>query len=76
MQKTNDVEMIPVSSSYIGEVGYDEENQILYVRFLNGSLYIYKEVPDYEFDDLLNASSKGQFLHYNIKYEYEYERLE
>ena len=43
-------EMKVVSSSNIAELGYDQESQTVYVRFLNGSLYIYKGVPEYEFE--------------------------
>lgn len=70
------VEMISVSSSNVGSVGYDEKLQILYIRFLNGSLYIYKGVPVIEFQGLLNAASVGSYLHRNIKNVYPYERLE
>ena len=34
------VEMIDVSSSNVQSIGYDDNEQILYVRFLSGSLYI------------------------------------
>lgn len=34
------IEMVQVSSSNVESIGYDEQQQILYVRFLNGSLYI------------------------------------
>ena len=71
-----DVEMIAVSSSNVGSVGYDDNLQILYIRFLNGSLYIYKGVPAGEFQGLLNAASVGSYLHRNIKNIYPYERLE
>ena len=57
-------------------IGYDEACQILYVSFLNGSLYIYKGVPIMEFQGLLNASSVGRYLHGNIKFQYPYERIE
>lgn len=70
------VNMIPVSSSNVDSIGYDENQQILYVRFLNGSLYIYKGVSSYEFDGLLNAPSVGSYLHRNIKNLYPYERVE
>lgn len=68
--------MIEVSSSNVGSIGYDENLQLLYIRFLNGSLYIYKGVPIMEFHGLLNASSVGSYLHRNIKNLYPYERLE
>ena len=72
----NNVEMMPVNSSNVSEVGYDEQDQIVYVRFLNGSLYIYKGVLKHEFDGLLNAASVGSYLHRNYKNVYPYERLE
>lgn len=72
----NNVEMINVISSNVESVGYDERNQVVYVRFLNGTLYIYKGVPQYVFDGLLNASSVGSYLHRNYKNVYPYERIE
>lgn len=72
----NNIEMIPVSSSNVDSIGYDLQNQIAYVRFLNGSLYIYKGVPQHEFDGLLNAPSVGSYLHRNYKNVYPYERIE
>ncbi len=69
-------EMIPVSSSNVAEVGYNEEAQEVYVRFLNGTLYIYKGVPKFEFEGLLNAPSVGSYLHRNYKNVYPYERIE
>ena len=68
--------MISVSSSNVASVGYDEQNEIAYVRFLNGTLYIYKGVPKYEFEGLLNAPSVGSYLHRNFKNVYSYERIE
>ncbi len=69
-------EMTPVSSSNIAEIGYDESTQEVYVRFLNNSLYVYKEVPPFEFEGLLNAPSIGSYLHRNYKNVYPYERVE
>lgn len=67
--------MIPVSSSNIESIGYDEQNEQVYIRFLNGSLYVYKGVPLREFEDLLNAPSLGSYLHRNYKNVYPYERI-
>lgn len=69
-------EMTPVSSSNIGSIGYDEQNQEVYVRFLNGSLYIYRGVPINEYQNLLEASSHGSYLSTNFKNVYPYERIE
>jgi hypothetical protein len=68
--------MITVSSSNISEIGYDSVNQMVYVRFLNGSLYIYKNVPEHDYQGLLNAPSIGSYLHRNYKNVYPYEKIE
>ena len=70
------VEMIDVSSSHVAKIGYDDNNQILYVRFTNNTLYIYKGVSVGEFKGLQNATSIGTYLHRNIKSLYPYERIE
>ncbi len=68
--------MQQVSSSNVAEIGYDEANQIVYIRFLNGTMYIYKGVAQNEYDGLLNAPSIGSYLHRNLKGLYPYERIE
>ena len=68
--------MTPVSSSNVAEVGYNKNKQEVYVRFLNGSLYVYKGVPQPEFEGLRNATSVGSYLHRNYKNVYPYERIE
>ncbi|MBU4275079.1 KTSC domain-containing protein [Patescibacteria group bacterium] len=69
-------DMIPVSSSNVTEIGYDESTQTVFVRFLNGNLFIYKSVPIFEFEGLKNAPSIGSYLHRNYKNVYPYERIE
>ena len=69
-------EMQPVSSSNIAAVGYDAENQMVYVQFLNGSTYVYKGVPDHEFENLRTAPSVGSYLNRNYKNVYPYERAD
>ncbi|MCK0126814.1 KTSC domain-containing protein [Gelidibacter sp. F2691] len=68
-------EMTPVSSSNIESIGYNEQNEQVYVRFLNGSLYVYKGVPLHEFENLRDAPSLGSYLHRNYKNVYPYERI-
>lgn len=69
-------EMISVISSNIDSIGYDEQNQVVYVRFLKEGLYIYKGVPQHEFQNLLEAPSHGSYLNRNFKNVYPYERIE
>lgn len=68
-------EMQSVSSSNISAVGYDTQNQTVFVQFLNGSTYAYKGVPDYEFENLRTAPSVGSYLNRNFKNVYPYERV-
>lgn len=69
------VEMIPVSSSNIAALGYDKDDEIVHVQFLNGSTYIYKGVPDFEFEQLKTAPSIGSYFNRNFKNVYAYERI-
>jgi hypothetical protein len=68
-------EMQPVSSSNIAAVGYDAEDQTVYVQFLNGSTYAYKGVPEHEFENLRTASSVGSYLNRNYKNVYPYDSV-
>lgn len=68
-------EMQPVSSSNIAAVGYDEENESVYVQFLDGSTYAYKGVQAHEFENLRTAASVGSYLNRNYKNVYPYERM-
>jgi len=68
--------MVEVQSSNIESVGYDEGEQEAYVKFLNGSVYVYRGVPLHEFEGLKDAPSVGSYLHRNFKNVYAYERIE
>jgi len=67
-------EMHHVDSSNIAAVGYDAEEQAVYVHFINRSIYAYKGVPEHEFENLRTASSIGSYLNRNFKNIYPYER--
>jgi len=68
-------EMQSVSSSNIAAVGYDAENESVYVQFLDGSTYAYKGVTEHEFENLRTAPSVGSYLNRNYKNVYPYERM-
>lgn len=65
----------PVASSNIAAIGYDEASQTLEVEFTSGALYQYYNVTQALFEQLMQASSKGQFLAYQIKNSYPYSRI-
>lgn len=65
--------MIPVSSSNLSPVGY--ENGILYIRFHGGALYCYYDVPEIVYQELMSAASHGKYFAANIRKVYRYQRL-
>jgi hypothetical protein len=67
--------MIPVSSSNLASVGYDSETQTLRVEFNSGGIYEYYNVPEAEYQGLMNASSKGSYLHQNIRDRYRFTKI-
>lgn len=65
----------PVTSSNIRSVGYDEQSAVLEVEFTSGDVYQYFDLPQHLYHELMNASSKGQFLNDYIKYSYRYQKV-
>lgn len=65
----------PVGSSTIASIGYDEPTQTLEVEFHGGATYQYYNVSEETYNRLMQAPSKGQFLHYEIKRVHPYGRV-
>jgi KTSC domain len=65
---------IPVESSMIDSIGF--EKNVLEVRFCNGGLYQYLDVPESVLAQLMRASSKGRFFNQRIRGRYPALRLE
>jgi len=70
-----EIEMIPVVSSNVDSIGYDPDTQTLRVRFNNGSVYDYMNVPAMEFEQLRSAPSVGSYLNRNVKGNYPYQKV-
>jgi hypothetical protein len=69
------MERTSVSSSNLCSVGYDPDSQTLEIEFNHGGVYQYSGVPEGEYQGLMNAGSKGQYFHANIKSRYPYSKL-
>jgi hypothetical protein len=68
-------EMEVVDSTSIEAIGYDEDTQSIYVRFVeSGETYVYSPVEEWVFTDFRNAPSKGSFLNRELKGRYEYRK--
>jgi len=66
------MEMIKVESSNIESVGW--LNGELYIAFNSGTTYVYFDVPEKVFKDMLDAPSQGKFFHANIRGKYDYDK--
>lgn len=66
---------LPVNSSNINSIGYDDELKVLEIEFEDCSIYQYFSVPSYEYNNLISADSHGSYLSKNIKDSYEFERI-
>lgn len=69
------MDRIAVDSSTIADVGYEQATMTLEVGFRNGSVYQYFDVPETVYQEFMCASSKGKFLHANIKNNYRYVKV-
>ena len=63
-----------VTSSDIASIGY--EGNVLEIKFHSGkSVYQYFQVPEQEYNELMNAQSHGKYFNQNIKNKYQYEKI-
>ena len=66
------IEMQPVQSTHIAEVGYDRESQTLALKYRSGGVYHYKKVPEDVASALVSAKSIGAYVQANILYKYHF----
>lgn len=69
-------EMKLIESTNIWQIGYDAEEQKLYIKFNKGGLYSYNEVPADVWEAFESASSKGQFFYKAIKGRFDFTKIE
>ena len=65
----------PVESSNLRSVGYDPETETLEVEFESDAVYTYDNVPEEEFENLMEAESHGSYFYWNIRMDFPYERI-
>ena len=68
-------EMIPINSSSIQAVAYDEASCELLVEFREFGKYVYLGVPPVVYQNFLSAPSKGRFLNEVIRGTYRYRKV-
>ena len=69
-------EMHYVDSLPIEAIGYDPATQELHVRFLkSGETYVYYNVEEWVFNEMMRADFKGTYLNTNVRGHYDYGKL-
>ena len=69
------VPMVDVQAANIEQIGHHAKEQILAVKFLNGTLYYYLDIPREHYEKMLVAPSIGSYMHRNIKGNFRYTRI-
>lgn len=64
-----------VTSSNFRSVGYDLNSKTLEIEFNDGAIYQYYNVPQYEYDGLMSAASKGKYASQNIYKKYSQQKI-
>ena len=62
-------------SSVINHFNYDQKGAILYITFVSGITYKYKNVPREIYQMLKLAGSKGRYFNYHIKNKFKYKKM-
>ncbi|MGW4928262.1 KTSC domain-containing protein [Agromyces sp. NPDC004153] len=65
-------EMELVQSSNVEAIGYDADSSELWVQYWGGKTYIYDNVPDSTYHELIGASSIGSYMNRQIKPNYQF----
>jgi hypothetical protein len=67
--------MVNVSSEAISSISYDTDSGTMSVGFTDGTLYVYTDVPESVYVDLIGASSIGGYFNKNVRDAYSYTQL-
>ncbi len=62
-----EIQRVPVSSTAMNSVGYDQSAHVLEIEFAGGEVYQYYDVPRRIYDGLMSAESHGRYFHQHIR---------
>jgi hypothetical protein len=65
----------PFESKLLTSAAYDAEPRILYLRFRSGDVYRYFDFPGQQYQQFLDAESRGRYFLTHIRNHFRYERL-
>ena len=69
------MDWLKLDSKMLGSVAYDPDKQTLYLRFRTGEVYRYFGFSAEDYQNFLNAESRGKYFLANIRDRFRYERL-
>jgi hypothetical protein len=69
------MEWQPLESKMFLSAGYEAESQILYLRFRSGDVYRYFDFPQDQYEEFINAASRGRYFLSHIRDHFRYERM-
>jgi hypothetical protein len=61
------VRSLPLTSSAITAASYDSRQRTLSIEFPDGTLYRYSDVPLLTYEELITATSKGEYFNRRIR---------
>lgn len=67
--------MPAVSSTAILTIDYDPPSRTLFVRFVDGDLYAYFDVPEREYEAFVTTESKGRFFADHVRERYAFHHV-
>jgi hypothetical protein len=65
----------PLDSKMLAAVAYEPEPRTLYLRFRSGQVYGYFEVPENQYQEFLQAESRGRYFLSHIRGRFRYQRI-
>lgn len=65
----------PFESKLLASSAYDAGKHTLYLRFRSGEVYRYFDFPQEQYQDFLDAESRGRYFLSHIRNHFPYERL-
>ena len=63
------------NSTAIRSAAYDDETRELFIGLTTGRTYVYRDVQDWIYDELLAAKSVGQYYNRRIKDRYQFDEV-
>lgn len=67
--------MRKVDSSMIRSAGYNQDDKKLHVKFNDGHTYVFSDVPNSVYQDLLKSESAGGYFNNSVRGKYTHEKV-